>query len=550
MPGAKKQQPQTQQRKRAAQPHVATIAEMERGRAWIGLLLIILPFIAVGTAFIYRMGIEVDEAVTTIGLYPFPAPWYAWHLGSKTVPVMHLPYLGALKTWIYSAVLPIGGPSSLALRLPTFLLTAFSLWLFFKLLDETVSRRAAWIGILLLAADPMYLLLNAIDYGPVSLQFVLKLGALVLFVKFHRSGNTWTLAAAFLLLGLALWDKAIFMWVLAGLVIAAIAAVPREFIRHLSLRNIMIAAAAMLLGALPIIIYNVAHPFETFRSAPLAGDAHLWSKYLLLSKTLDGSILFGFYVALDPGQYAGNPANAFQMLAGAISQSLGQPHQNWILYALPIAALSLAITWNSPARRPIIFSLVAGVVTWLAMALTPDGGGGAHHALLIWPFPAMMIAAAIDQIPWRAGVVAVTAALVLSNSAVTNQYFVELIKNGPALRWTDAMDPLHRKLVDLHAPHVYSADWGIAETMNFLSKGTLEVHGVDIWSDKGFEAMVSDPSNVFVSHTPTYVIQPNLTKGLEELAQRGHYEKEPVTTIVDRNGRPTFDIFRFRKLHL
>jgi len=34
------------------------------------------------------------------------------------------------------------------------------------------------------------------------------------------------------------------------------------------------------------------------------------------------------------------------------------------------------------------------------------------------------------------------------------------------------------------------------------------------------------------------------------VAQREQYQQEPLTTILDRNGRPAFDVFRFRKLHL
>ena len=151
---------------------------------------------------------------------------------------MLISYLGALKTWFYKGVFLFAPPRPIVLRLPMLLFAAASLWLFFELLDRTIGRRAAWIGTLLLATDTSYLLLNTADYGPVTLQFVFKLAALVLLVRFHQNGTTRSdLAWAFFLFGLGMWDKAIFAWVLFGLAIAAVAVFPRELRKHLSARE-------------------------------------------------------------------------------------------------------------------------------------------------------------------------------------------------------------------------------------------------------------------------------------------------------------------------
>ena len=62
--------------------------------------------------------------------------------------------------------------------------------------------------------------------------------------------------------------------------------------------------------------------------------------------------------------------------------------------------------------------------------------------------------------------------------------------------------------------------------------------------------MIAAPGGVFVSHTPPLTFQPDLRAAVEDLARRQGFEEQPLTTISDRNGRPTFDVFRFRKLHL
>ncbi len=205
-------------------------------RVW--LAAIAGAFFAAGMLFVPRLGIEADEAILGNGIYEFGAPWYAWKIGGSELPVMMMSYLGALKTWIYSLLFAVTQPSAVSLRLPTMLLAAATLWLFFGLLDRTVSRRAAWIGVALLACDCSYLLLNIPDFGFVTLQFFFKLSAMLLILRFHRGGSRWALAGGFFLIGLALWDKAVFLWVLFGLAVATVAVFPREVRRSLTVRNV------------------------------------------------------------------------------------------------------------------------------------------------------------------------------------------------------------------------------------------------------------------------------------------------------------------------
>jgi len=514
-----------------------------------GLILVAVAFVSAGMLFVPRLGIEVDEAIVANGIYDHGDPWYSWHFGDSEVPVMLISYLGALKTWFYNGVFLFTPPRPMVLRLPMLLFAAASLWLFFELLDRTMSRRAAWIGTLLLATDTSYLLLNTADYGPVTLQFVFKLAALVLLVRFHNGGSKRALAAAFFLLGLGMWDKAVFAWVLFGLVIAAVAVFPRDVRKQLSRANIAVAGLAMLAGALPLVIYNIARPLETLRSNAHISQAELPHKTDILEQTMDGHVLFGFLTALEPGPQPGQSKHWYQSLSLAASRWTGHTHHNAMLVAAIASVLSLAFLWKSSARQPILFGLIACAGTWLPMILTAGAGGAAQHAILLWPFQLLPIAAALARIP-AAPAALVTALLCGSNLAVTNQYYADLIVNGPTVRWTDAMDPLQRYLEDLHARRIVAADWGFIETMNLQSEGGLPMIYADTGSDQALVLLLRDPSNIFVAHTAGFAFHPQERTALEAVAQREHYQQEPITTIQDRNGRPTFDVFRFRKLHL
>src|SRR5258706_12199974 len=199
-------------------------------KAWktcAALAAIALLFVGTAMLFMPRLGIYADEALTGNGIYAPGAPWYSWTFGDFELPIMLISYVGALKTWIYSAVFSIWAPGPVSLRLPMVLVGAATILLFFALLDRAAHRRAAWIGTLLLATDTSYLLLETGDYGPIALQLFLKMGAMLLLLRFHRDGKPWALAAGFFLLGLALWDKAVFLWGVFGLTIAPLPVFPR-----------------------------------------------------------------------------------------------------------------------------------------------------------------------------------------------------------------------------------------------------------------------------------------------------------------------------------
>ena len=521
---------------------------MTRG-THVALIGVALAFIAIGMLFVPRLGIEADEAMVTNGIYDHGDPWYSWKFADVELPIMLISYLGALKAWFYNGLFLFAPPRPIVMRFPMLLFAAVSLWLFFGLLDRTIGRRAAWIGTLLLATDTSYLLLNTSDYGPVTLQFLFKLGALVLLVRFHKTGSKQDLAWAFFLLGLGLWDKAVFAWVLFGLAVAAAAVFAREIRKHLSPTNMGVAALAMLAGALPLVIYNIDRPLETLRSNARVEQAAVLGKATLLQSTMDGSVLFGFLTSAEPGPRPGQPNHWYQSLSLAASRWTLHSRHNAMLIAAGAAALALIWLWKSPARKPILFGLIACMATWLPMVLTEGAGAAAQHVILLWPFHLIPIAAVLSRI--RAAPAAlITALLCGSNLAVTNQYYADLIVNGPAIRWTDAMDPLQRYLTDLHARQIVAADWGFIETMNLLSEGELPTSYADSANEQALQALLRDPSNVFVAHAPGFAFHPQQRAALEDLARRENYQQEPLTTILDRNGRPTFDIFRFRKVHL
>ena len=506
-------------------------------RARGALAAILLLFIGTAMLFVSRPGIEADEA-----LVANPAIYY-WH----HIPMMLMSYMGALKAWFYIALFSVVRPGAVSLRTPTVLFGAAAILLFFLLLDRTIGRRAAWIGALLLATDSMFAILEAIDFGPNALHFLLKLGAMLLLVSFDRTGSWRTLAAAFFLLGLGLWDKTIFAWVIFGIAVATVLVFPRAVWWHITPGNLAVAAAATFLGAFPLALYNIHRPLDTFKSNVHLMHEPLQHKVDLLELTMDGQALFGFFTSLQPSPKPGEATTKLEKISRAISETAHHPTTNFTIPAIAISCLGL---FARASRKPVLFGLLACAGTWLPMVLTAGAGGAAHHVILLWPFQFLAIAATLAAIPWRWASTALTLLLCVSNLLVTNEYYWQLAANGPDIRWTEALYPLERLLERLRSPNIYIADWGILESIVLLSDNKAPVETPDWNNTETLRRIVSDPRAAFVAHTPQYAYMPQQRALLEDIATSAGYEEVPIEIIYDRNGRATFDVFRFRKIPL
>src|SRR5690606_15902696 len=108
-------------------------------------------------------------------------------------------------------------------------------------------------------------------------------------------GRAGWLALGFFCFGLALWNKALFSWVLVGLAVGSLV-YWRDIWANLRLRNLVLAAGGFVLGASPFIAYNVRHDFATLsENTHLAPDT-LDEKWVQVPGALLGRSLFGWVV--------------------------------------------------------------------------------------------------------------------------------------------------------------------------------------------------------------------------------------------------------------
>lgn len=487
-------------------------------------------------------GIQADEALFGSPLFSNIGKGLLSRLRHPGVPSMLMTYLGTLKTWLYWLWLDLAPANVWTIRLPMVFAGAATIFVFFKLVEQSVRRRAALIGAFLLAFDPMFLLTATFDWGPVAIEHLLLVtGCFCLFrygAQYERRatpgepfwhGLVWgrdrLLALGLFLLGLGLWNKAIFAWAIAGLMIASAFALWPFVGRELRVRTLAIAAVAFLAGASPVILYNLQQSGATVGQNANFDPLELADKWLQVKATLNGNALFGYITAEFP--------------AGR--------HQSGMYYGMGVILLLVPLWWRS---RAAWFSLIFCTVSWLLMATTKGAGTSVHHVILLWPFPILFASVVLGRLPKYAGAAA-TVGIVIAHLLVLQQYLLEFRQHGTGLIWTDAIFTLSDELKAADAKNIYVTDWGILDSVHLLHKGDLRLYLASgpLMSDSPslgdldvFGRMMDDPSGIFVGHVRDREVFAEVGKHMDALAARAGKRRNVLKTIADSRGRPTFEI--------
>jgi 4-amino-4-deoxy-L-arabinose transferase-like glycosyltransferase len=531
---------------------------LTRDRIWL-VVLIPLIFVLMGLAFIGKAGLHYDASSELACFYTCSAPAFQVNLFGHRIPIMVLQYLGTLKTWLYLPILKYLEVTPFVLRLPLLLAGAGSIWLFFCILDRVSGRRAAIAGALLLATDASFLLATCYDFGPIVLLHLLLLAGILLLLRFDETHATGYLALAFFLFGIALWHKALFVWMLGGLGVASLVVFPKRILTLLSPARVAVAAVSFCLGASPLIYYNaVTHGATLQTGSVMSGAAPLSQKLLVARKTMDSSVMFG-WLTEDLQPETALPATGFvNEVSVKLNRLTGSLGSNWMLYAFLASCCLVPWLWFTPSKRAALFALVYLAVAWGQMVILPNTGATLHHVILLWPFPHFLIAIAVAEFslhlgrPGNRALTAVFLAILGSNVLVINHYYAGLVTRGTTVIWTDAVYPLFDYLDSLDGYHIVTVDWGYSATLCLLSDGQMPLNDISFAllanSDEegtAIHSLMLQPDTLFVDHTDGGEQFPGVRERLNQLAERAGYTKHVLNVISDRNNRPRFEISRY-----
>lgn len=528
----------------------------------------VLIFFLAGLALIPWPGLQNDELFFAGPIYAADAAFYSFRVGPWNIPVMVMSYTGALKTWLYQGLFQFFEPSEWSVRVPVLLMGMGTIWLTWIWVRFVAGERAAGIAAILLATDTMFQLTNTFDWGPVAIQHILLMAGLVAVTAWLRGASKWLLALGFFLWGLGMWDKALLAWPLGGLAVAAVCLYPRETLQRARLKPLAIAIVAFLVGAAPLIRFNIARRGETATANAHFTAADVGGKLTVLRQTADGSALFGYMVYRSDPEYARTPRNAAGRAEAWIASVTGSQHHNQMIAAYFLALALCPLLWRKPIRRLLLFVLFTTAVAWAQMAFNKGTGGTAHHAILLWPFPVIFVGIVFSEIAasivWngapRFGFVlltAVVAVLAVENLATTDEYLAAFAVNGAAGGWTDAIYRLAGSVEKSETVGWYGlVDWGYLNALRLLHEGDLPLFIAQVPaagvtpSDADLAEIrreIDSPDRVFIQHTDDKQMFPGINGRWRDVTARLGYAEKVEKVIHDRNGRPVFELFRLEK---
>jgi len=511
-------------------------------------------------AFIPQAGIQTDEALFAHGIYDTADLTHSIIIFHNRFPLMLMSYIGALKSWLYMPIFRVWRPSAASTRIPVILAGGLTIWLFSLLLRRLSGDRAAVIGLALLCTDTSFLLTTCFDWGPVVLQHLLAVSGILCIVCFHQQNKLRFLAAGFFLFGLGIWDKALFAWLLGGMGVATLLVLPSQLRKHFNLRNVATVLVAFAMGAFPLIRYNVRQNLATFRDNAAWNADEIRIKTRVLTTTFSGQALFGYLVRDNTDGPPRQPGTPIGRLSVRLSELTDHPENGFLFYAFLVSFALTVWLWFTPVRKPILFFLTAGAIAWLQMLFGKNVGGSVHHTILLWPFPALIIAIAFAEASrrlGRAGVPLVAAAVLIvagRDMMVTNEYFARMVRNGPGESFSEAIYPLSDFLRRVKAPVIYLDDWGMFDNLRLLDKGTLPLRvGNDPLSKPQLDAddrqevlrRLAEADALFVGHPDGAELFPGVNAKLRAMAAEAGYSQNRVAAIPDRNGRIIFEVLRF-----
>jgi len=481
-------------------------------------LLALAAFWALSTPHLNLPGPYEDEVAMTVPAIhlltgkpdgPF-GPHQNWKIGDRYIALLSQDYLSCLKCYAFVPAFYLRGINLDSVRLTGIFIGGLALVIGFFFLKRLAGLLAAIIGTTLLATDPSYLFHNRHDWGPVSLMFLFKLGALYFFVTWWKTKRMVYFVLGCACVGFGMLDKANFAWFIFAGALAFLVTCGLAW-RRWKILHVLVLILFVFAGSYFYIDRNF---FSQGRMlSMMKGNSQGWEKFQptalykrsqyhlqLFDITLNGKVFYGFTTGRDLPS-----PSLFPWLAW-----LAVPL--WILFG---------------KGRPAAFLFFLNIFTFVALVLTPEAGGS-HHMMAIYPFPHYFAAIVLTQLNTRFAstskrayaaatlLTAVITIVAVSNLRTISAHYSAYTKHQLDTRWTDqtyALVDFLRRHKD-RPTHLY--DWGMRHNVLFLTKGEIEL-GEPYWSvlqDPDFPAQFDkkfpEPRALYVLHTlkATTMVEP------------------------------------------
>ena len=348
-----------------------------RSRCRLSLLaagLLIALYAVLALVHISMPGLQYDEALFMNAALGKKGEDPFIHSRLFGIPFMLMPYLGALKSYLFYPIFRLFGVSYLTIRGPCVLLSAITLWLWFRLISRLTSDRWGILFLLLAATNPGFVIQTRLDYGPVVLMLLLEICALTLLLCLTEKAGLALLGAFLTTLFLGIFDKLNFLWFVVAIVPGSAVFAPSLWHSFRSKRvhaAAMIATAALLLAG--IIVWCVLPILGVYgKSLPVSWGERFTRALSVCDGSFSGTtiVLWVTHLPLRPSLFPTVPMAV--ILALSVLLSVG-------------AVARLLMGWNPIDRPADLWTVSLTVQLWgvLLQVCQTAQATGPHHVMVL-----------------------------------------------------------------------------------------------------------------------------------------------------------------------
>ena len=520
-------------------------------RGWIMLitpLAIILLYVLIASYKLRFPGTMYDEALYVNSALGGVDKITFFTKSLHGIPILLMPYIGALKAYIFFPIFGLFGVSPITMRLPDVLITAGALYIMYKLVREQAGYFLSICVLLITAFNASFIMFTRLDNGPVVLDFLLKILALFSLLYFIKTYKLLYLSLFWLFMFLGEFNKLNFLWYVNAFTAAAVLiyglSIWKDVKKPKRIKVIAISVAGYVACIAYYLYINISmHLGSSF------GFVGWNTIYIVLAPVVDGSWFYNY--ALSPN----NLSSPIIFWAQVVVIFLGTAIIGWRIYKNRT---------DFQSYKFYLLITLSLLLLLVQLSVTKQATAGWHY-FSIFPLLGIVFILALSQIVRAflnkaAMLGSIIIGLVVIIFCIHQLYvygrYASLYGKTPSnLIWSNAIYDLSQYTKQHKDAKFISMDWGTqtqligfdpVKSKYYEAFGPIAVNN-SLLSQDTFQQYISTKSNAYyITHTNNALVMKEQSRDFLRLAEYHGYEPVIVKEIDD-GSTPVFDIYRLNK---
>ena len=527
-----------------------------------------LAFFLMAVYKITRPGVQYDE----ISFYNIALGAKTDHFVSKRIhgiPVMVMPYIGALKAYLYKLVFWLFGVTAISIRLPMILLSTVTLWFIYKLMN--LLTKNLWVSnitVALVSTSFCFIVSSKLDWGPTVIMFFFMSLALLSFFLFMDTHRLFYFYIMLIALLLGVYDKSNFIWFSSAFGVSALVIYRKKIVLFArELKSRFTVPLAVFLFIMFFYIISSVLPLMRLEINSAGSVSFDFQRILFIyretSKTLTGRAYTEYLV--NTFTNFNDFKNKIALLSYFLSSLL------FLLWFFPNFRKRFSSVLNCQINSIAFMYLISGVI--FTEIIFTRQVGGAHHYIMLLPFTVYItvlcgyIIIKIIQNTIIKNIFTVVffaiVSIILFLNFRADIWFLRYISNENNeynTIWDPAIYELSDYVINSGVETVYSIDWGLhnqlysfdpeRDNKNYMDMYAYfaEYHFITEFGHEWyFNTFFDKPVILFVGHgSETTIFKDSLT-GFEVFSHEGlnNGTFEKIHSIQNNQGKELYQVFKY-----